>query len=145
MVLCVFIFLFRSNSKKNTWVRTIFVMVMIIISKVPFWKLLDISCFQTSQQLQGTLATAIERHLRAEDFMDMDQHSVNSLLGKYHETKMSKGTLEIIKNLSLFFEEYCTKTFYLLLYSSFSLKQTWFLNSTLSFDTLYILEFIQCL
>ena len=77
--------------------------------------------------------------------MDMDQHSVNSLLGKYHETKMSKGTLEIIKNLSLFFEEYCTKTFYLLLYSSFSLKQTWILNSTLSFDTLYILEFIQCL
>ena len=39
-----------------------------------FWNLLDSSCFQSSQQLQGTLTTAFERHLTVENFKDMDQH-----------------------------------------------------------------------
>ena len=51
--------LLRSNGKKNTWMRTIFVMVMVIISKVQFWKLLDIGCFQSSQQLRFTLTNDI--------------------------------------------------------------------------------------
>ena len=47
-----------------------------------------------SQQLQGTLTTASERHLTIEDFTDMDQHRC----------------------------EACTKTFDLILYASLSLK-----------------------
>ena len=121
----IFIFLFKSNGKKNTWMRTIFVTVIVINLKVPFWKLLNISCIQSAQQLRGTLTTAFE---------SQPTHS-------------------------LFCEERCTKTFHLLLYSFFSVKQTWFLNLTnkwsknfhhnlfniLPFDTLCILEFVQCL
>ena len=50
MIFRVFIFifiLFRSNDKKNTWMRTTFIKVMIIIPKMPFLKLIDISCFQS--------------------------------------------------------------------------------------------------
>ena len=36
-----FIFLFRTNVKKNTWIRTTFVIVMVIFSNVPFRKLFD--------------------------------------------------------------------------------------------------------
>ena len=38
MVFCVFIFifLFRSNGKKSTWMRTIFVTFMVIILKMSF-------------------------------------------------------------------------------------------------------------
>ena len=67
---------------------------MVIISEVPLWKLLNIICFQSSQQFRGTLTTAFEMRLPVEDFTDMDQH--NSFLGKYHKTKMDKVALEII-------------------------------------------------
>ena len=43
----IFTFLFRSNDEKYTLMRTISVTVMLIISKVPFWKLLDISYIQS--------------------------------------------------------------------------------------------------
>ena len=61
-------------------------------------KVIDISCFQSSPQLQGTLTTAFERHLTVENFTDMDQLNirVDSLLDKYDETKMGEGALEII-------------------------------------------------
>ena len=48
-----------------------------------------------SQQLQGTLTTAFDRHLAMEDFTDMDQHRCRA----------------------------CTKILDLLLYASLSLKQ----------------------
>ena len=38
----------------------IFVTFMTYISKMPIWKLVGISCFQISQQLQGTLTTGFE-------------------------------------------------------------------------------------
>ena len=41
-------FLFRTNGKKNIWMRVIPVTVMIVILKVPFWKLLDITYVQSS-------------------------------------------------------------------------------------------------
>ena len=59
-----FYFLFRWNGKKKTWMRT-----MVIISNVPFWKLLDISYFQSYQQVQSTLTTTFERHHSVEDFI----------------------------------------------------------------------------
>ena len=34
---------------------------------MPFWKFLDISYIQSSQQLQSTLTTGFERHLSVED------------------------------------------------------------------------------
>ena len=49
--------------------RMIFVMVMVIMSKVPFWKLPNISYFQSSQQLQSTLTIAFERHLSVKNFI----------------------------------------------------------------------------
>ena len=41
---CYHFVFFRSNGKKNPCMRTIFVTVMVITSKIPFWKLLNISC-----------------------------------------------------------------------------------------------------
>ena len=115
----IFIFLFRSIGKKNTWMRTIFVTIMVIISKTPFSKLLDISCFQSSPQLQGTLTTAFERHLTLRTWINI---RVNSLLDKYDETKMGEAALEIIsctkiracslKNIALrHFTYYCILLF----------------------------------
>ena len=66
------------------WER-FFVMVMVIISKVPFWNLLDISCFQSSHQLWDTLQWKILLNIR-----------VNSFLDKSHETKMGEDALDII-------------------------------------------------
>ena len=62
--LFLFFFLFRCNGKKKTWMRT-----MVIISNVPFWKLLDISYFQSYQKVQSTLTTTFERHHSVEDFI----------------------------------------------------------------------------
>ena len=41
-----------------------------------------------SQQLRGTLTTAIERQISVEDFTDVDQ---GSFLSKYLETKTDEG------------------------------------------------------
>ena len=53
-----------------------------------------------SQQLRGTLTSTFERHLTVEDYTSMDNIinniRANSFLGKYHETKMGGGALEII-------------------------------------------------
>ena len=72
--------------------RTTCVAVMVIF----FRKYLITAIFRVlSQQLQGTLTTAFERHLTIEDFMDMDQHKCQA----------------------------CTKTFNLLYCMLLSLKQ----------------------
>ena len=59
----------------NTWMKTISDTLMVIISKVLFWKLLDFSYIQSSQQLRGTLTTAFQIYFTVEDFTDMDQHT----------------------------------------------------------------------
>ena len=80
--------------------RMIFVMVMVIMSKVPFWKLPDISYFQSSQQLQSTLTTAFERHLSVKNFIRtwinirLCFSWVNIMKRKC--AKMCEGTWEII-------------------------------------------------
>ena len=91
------ILLFRSNGKNNTWMRTIFVTVMVIISKVSFWKLLDTSYFQSSQQLWGT-TTAFERHLTFEDFTDMNQQSYVLILSwiKNMKQKWAKKSWKLL-------------------------------------------------
>ena len=48
---------------------------MVVISEVQFWELLAPMFKVLSQQLQGTLATASERHFTVEDFTDMDQNT----------------------------------------------------------------------
>ena len=88
---------------------------MVIISKVLFWKLLDISknisdinyVQRTFLIFTNTWTTAFQRHLAAEDFMEMDQINIraNSSLGKYHETKNGPRCTEnyqLYKSLSLF-------------------------------------------
>ena len=55
--------------------RAISVTAMVIILKMQFWKLLDISGNQSS------LAVAFERHLRVADFMGADQHTRKFFLG----------------------------------------------------------------
>ena len=43
-----YFFCLELTVKKNTWMIMISIMVMVIISKLPFWKLLDISYVQSS-------------------------------------------------------------------------------------------------
>ena len=92
------ILLFRSNGKNNTWMRTIFVTVMVTISKVTFWRLLDTSYFQSSLQLWGTFTTAFERHLTFEDFTDMNQHSYGLILSwiKNMKQKWTKKSWKLL-------------------------------------------------
>ena len=48
---------------------------MVIISKVLFRNYLISAMFKVlSQQLQGTLTTAVEIYFTVEDFKDVDQH-----------------------------------------------------------------------
>ena len=89
----IFLLLFRRNGKKNTWMRTNFVSVMVIISKVPFWKLLDISCFQSSQQWPGAI---LKDTLHLKILQTWIEIHVNSFLDKYYETKMGEDALKII-------------------------------------------------
>ena len=58
-VYCYYFYL-EPTVRKDTWMRTASVTVMVTFSKVAFWKLLDHSYVQIvpSQQLQGTLTTA---------------------------------------------------------------------------------------
>ena len=62
LLLLLLLFFFRFNGKNNTSLKTIFVTVMVMVSKGQFLKLLDISCFQSYEQLRDTLTTAFERH-----------------------------------------------------------------------------------
>ena len=98
LFLCLFFCLFRSHDKKNTCMRTIFITVMLIISKVSFWELLDISCFLSSQQLWGAETTAFENRFRGFTWFNM---RLNSILDKYHETKMGEDVLKIIKCIKI--------------------------------------------
>ena len=107
-----YFFLFRSNNKKNNWVRNFFVIMIVIISKVSFWKLLDISCFQSSNLLWGILTTTFENIF--EDFNDGILSWINI---------MKKNGWRCLGNY-YFLEEHRTKTFQLLLNSFFSLKNT---------------------
>ena len=62
--------------------RTISVTVMVITSKVPFGKLLDISLLKVLvQQLRGILTAPSERHCTVEDFSGMDQDKCKFFLG----------------------------------------------------------------
>ena len=74
MVFRIFILIFclAPTVKKNIWMRTISITVMVSTSKVQFWKLLDtsknisdISYVQnTFLHLRGTLTTAFQRYLQ---------------------------------------------------------------------------------
>ena len=70
----VFIFLFRSNGKKKTWLRTILVTVMVIISKMTLWKLIDISCSKFSATTRNT-DNGIWKNLTAGNFTGIDQNA----------------------------------------------------------------------
>ena len=108
----VFHFLFfclKATVKTNTWMRRISVTVMVVISKVLFWKLLDFSYVQTSfsaisRNIHNGIwnilyiwrfyGTWVNIHASSSASASSSLH--NSFLVKYHEMKMIEGALEII-------------------------------------------------
>ena len=127
MVFYIFIFIFfRINGKKekkNTWMRTISVTVMVIISKVPFRKLLNISLVRSS-------FSAFTRHIDNGIWKTPYSWIFYGHGSTYAQTlswvnimkqKWAKvpGNYQLFNNLRQFFEEHYTSTFQLLLHSSF--------------------------
>ena len=49
-----------------------------------------------SQHLRGTLTTAFERLPAVEDFTEMDHHTCEFFLGKYHGMKMWEGARKTV-------------------------------------------------
>ena len=91
----ILIFLFRSNGKSNIWIRTIIVKVMGIISKMPFWKLLDIS-FKFLNNYEARWQQHLKDTLQLKTLRTWINVRINSFLDKYDKTKMGEGALEII-------------------------------------------------
>ena len=96
----VFSFLFfclEPRVKKNTWMRTIFVKVMVITLKVPLWKLLD---QLWSKFFLNNYEWHWQRYLKDTLQLKILQTCIsirpNSFLGKYHETNIGKGAWKII-------------------------------------------------
>ena len=56
---------------------------MIIITKIPFSELLDISCFLSSQKLRGTLTTAFERHKILRTWINVRVNWINMMKQKW--------------------------------------------------------------
>ena len=129
----VFSFLFfclEPTVKKNIWMRTISVTVMVIISKVLFWKLLDISKnISDISYVQSTFLTFI-RHI--ENGISKTPCSGRSygngstyVLILPWVNIMKRKWANVSRKLSVLQkpEPVLWRTFHLL-YSSFSLKQT---------------------
>ena len=85
-------FLFRSNSKKNTWMRMIFFTVMVIILKVTWYQLFSKFSTITRYIDNGIWKTPYSWRFYGHGINIL----VNSFLGKYQEMKMGEGALEII-------------------------------------------------
>ena len=89
-----FFFCLEAMIKRNTWIRTISVTVMVIISKVLFWKLLDINNVQLySNIFLNNYKAHWQRHFK--DTLQMKilrtwiNIHANSFFGKYHEMIMT--------------------------------------------------------
>ena len=127
MVFHIFIFIFfRINGKKekkNTWMRTISITVMVIISKVPFRKLLNISLVRSSfSAFTRHIDNGIWKTPYSWIFYGHGSTHVQTLSWvNIMKQKWAKvpGNYQLFNNLRQFFEEHCTNTFQLLLYSSF--------------------------
>ena len=131
MVFRVYIFYFfclEATVKKNTWMRTISVTVIAIISEVPFWKLLGFSYVQSSfSKITRHIENGIWKILykwivyRYGSTYTLILSWVNIMKLKWAKIPYP-GNYQLHKNPSLFFEEHCTRTFHLSLYSSLPLK-----------------------
>ena len=92
------LFCLEATIKRNTWMRTISVTVMIIISKIA---VLKVTWYQLcSKSFLDNYEAHWQRHLK--DTLQMKilrtwiNINANSFLGKYHEMIIDKGSLEII-------------------------------------------------
>ena len=121
-------FCLEATVKKNTWMRTISVTVMVIISKVLLWKLLDFSYVQS-------YLSAITRYIDNDIWKILysgrfygDGSTYMLILSWVNIMKWKwanvRRKLSVAQNPCLFLEEHCTRTFHLLLYCSLPLKQT---------------------
>ena len=129
-----FIFCPEPTIIEDIWMRTIPVTIMAIISNVLLWQLLVITYVKS-------YFLTITRHIhngfwKTPCSWRFYGHGrtyviilfwVNIMTQKWAKLPWK---LSVAQNPSLFFKENCTKTFHLFLNSSFSLRQTWFLNST---------------
>ena len=97
--LFIYFFCLEATIKRNTWIRTISVTVMVIISKVLFWKLLDINNVQLYSNI---FLNNYKAHWQGyfKDTLQILRTWINihanSFLGKYHEMIMDENPLEII-------------------------------------------------
>ena len=98
---CLYLILSRADleqtAKRKNWRRTISVTVVVIISEVPFWELLD------NSYVSGSFST-ITRYRHLKDKLQLKilrtwihMHS-NYFLGEYHETKIREGARETISH-----------------------------------------------
>ena len=71
-----FIFFFRTMVRKDTWMSTTSVNVMVNFSKVTFWKSLDRSYVWSYFSIiyEAHWQQRFKRRSAVENFMDMDQH-----------------------------------------------------------------------
>ena len=123
-----FLFLFRTNSNRTTGWKQLPWLLWNFFRKYhseTTWSQLwsKFFCNNYKALWQRHLAQCIT----AEDFTDMDHHMNQFFLEWISLNKTRRRCLEnyhLHNNPSLLFEEHCTKAFHLLLYASFSLRQT---------------------
>ena len=114
--LFVYFFFFVVQNQWQERMTTTSITVIVIFSKVAFWKPLDRSYVWSSFSTiyESPWQHHFERLLVVENVMDMDQHMCwifHQDLSERHETEIDKGTwkkYQLHKSSSVHFEEHCT-------------------------------------
>ena len=114
-------FLFVTSDKKNIWMRTISIAVMVIISKVPlYWYQ------QSSKFFVNIYEVHWQRHLKDTLQLKILQQCINIRTNSSLVNIMKRKCVKVPGKLSVVqkSEPVFWRAFHLSLYSSFSLKQT---------------------
>ena len=150
---CVCLFLFRTNCKKRHLNESDILTVMVVFSKVPFWKVLDHSYVQSSlSKITRYIDNSnLKETLQLKILQTWIKIRVNTFIKTWVNIMKQKRYLEnyqLHKNPNLHFKEDCIKIGAISLtfkYASFSLKQTYFFNLTqclspywIDFATIYL-------
>ena len=96
-----FSFLFRSNSKKNTRMRSTFVTVMVLFQKRHFGGYLISAIFKILNNCEAHWQQHLKDTLQLKILQTWINMRINSFLDKYDETKMNEGALEIISRIKI--------------------------------------------
>ena len=88
------IFCLKSTIRKDIWMKTTFTIVMVIFLKCHSESYLIIAILKFVLNIyEPHWQEHFERHLKVENFINMDQDSDNSFLSNYHETKIDTQEL----------------------------------------------------